>query len=208
MMRKRGMTNAVRYKRRNYFIKKNFQGKLILGYFLFMVAGCFIFAIVLALLSADSMTMVYQNNDLKIGQTPFMLIKQLLTAHWVSIVVGSAFVVVIAMFITHRLAGPMFRLERAVDNMVDGQLDDVICLREKDEGKELAAKLNQFNRDLSENITELKKRSQNIDDLLAQYSSIDPAHATAEDCASIHNSITRQNQIIREIAELYQLLDD
>lgn len=202
------MTNAVRYKRRNYFIKKNFQGKLILGYFLFMVAGCFIFALVLVLLSADSMTMVYQNNDLKIGQTPFMLIKQLLTAHWIFIVVGSALVVVIAMFITHRLAGPMFRLERAVDNMVDGQLDDVIHLREKDEGKELAAKLNQFNRGLSENIAELRKRSQNIDDLLAQYASIDPAHATAEDCASIQNSITRQNQIIREIADLYKLLDD
>ncbi len=202
------MTNAVRYTRRNYFIKKNFQGKLILGYFLFMVAGCFIFALVLVLLSADSMTMVYQNNDLKIGQTPFMLIKQLLTAHWIFIVVGSALVVVIAMFITHRLAGPMFRLERAVDNMVDGQLDDVIHLREKDEGKELAAKLNQFNRGLSENIAELRKRSQNIDDLLAQYASIDPAHATAEDCASIQNSITRQNQIIREIADVYKLLDD
>jgi len=130
-----------RYKRRNYFIKKNFQGKLILGYFLFMVVGCLVFAVILAILSADSMTVVYQDNELQIGQTPFMLIKQLITAHWIAIVVGSAFVVVGAMFITHRLAGPMFRLERAADNMVAGQLNDVIYLREKDEGKELAAKL-------------------------------------------------------------------
>ncbi len=202
------MTNVVRYKRRNYFIKKNFQGKLILGYFLFMVAGCFIFAIILALLSADSMTMVYQNNDLRIGQTPFMLIKQLLTAHWISIVLGSAFVVVIAMFITHRLAGPLFRIERAVDNMLSGQLDDVIYLREKDEGKELAAKLNQFNLELSGNIAEIKKRSKNIDDLLTQHAAIDLATATAEDCASIYNSITRQNQIIRDIVASYQLIDD
>ncbi len=198
----------IRYKRRNYFIKKNFQGKLILGYFLFMVLGCLIFAGILALLSADSMTMVYQDNDLRIGQTPFMLIKQLLTAHWISIVVGSAFVVVGAMFITHRLAGPMFRLERAVDNMVSGQLNDVIYLREKDEGKELAAKLNQFNTKLSENISEIRKRSQNIDDLLAQYSSIEQSDTTVEDCASIQNSIDRQNQAIREIVETYQLLDE
>jgi methyl-accepting chemotaxis protein len=201
------MTKA-RYKRRNYFIKKNFQGKLILGYFLFMVVGCLIFAIILAILSADSMTMVYQDNDLQIGQTPFMLIKQLLAAHWISIVVGSVFVVVGAMFITHRMAGPMFRLERAVDSMTSGKLNDVICLREKDEGKELAAKLNQFNRGLSENIGQIRKRSQNIEDLLAQYSSIDPARATPEDCASIYNSIARQNQDVQEIVRTYQLLDE
>lgn len=196
------------YKRRNYFIKKNFQGKLILGYFLFMVAGCLVFAGILALLSADSMTVVYQDNDLQIGQTPFMLMKELLTAHWVSIVVGSLFVVVVAMGITHRLAGPMFRLERAVDNMIGGQLDDVIYLREKDEGKELAAKLNQFNQELSENIGLVRKRSQNIEDLLAQYSAIDPSPSKSEDYTSIQNSIARQNHAIREIIKIYQLLDE
>lgn len=196
------------YKRRNYFIKKNYQGKLILGYFLFVVVGCLIFAISLALLSADSMTMVYQDNDLHIGQTPFVLLKQLLTANWIFIVLGSGLVVLVAMFITHRLAGPMFRLERAVDNMNRGQLDDVIYLREKDEGKELAAKLNNFNRALSDQMGQIRKRSQNIEDLIVQYASIDPAKATAEDCAFIHNSITRQNKVVQEIARGYQLLDD
>lgn len=197
-----------KYKRRNYFIKKNFQGKLILGYFLFMVVGCLIFAGILAILSADSMTMVYQNNELQLGQTPFMLIKQLLAAHWISIVVGSAVVVVVAMVITHRMAGPMFRLERAVDNMNRGALNDVIYLREKDEGKDLAAKLNQFNQGLSEDLGKIQKLSKNIEDLVAQYSSIDPAKATAEDCASIHNSITRQNQAVQEIVRTFQLLDE
>lgn len=196
------------YKRRKYFIKKNFQGKLILGYFLFMVVGCFIFVSILVLLSADSMTVVYQDNDLQIGRTPFMLIKDLLTANWVFIVVGSLLVVVGAMLITHRLAGPMFRLERAVDNMISGQLDDVIYLREKDEGKELAAKLNQFNQELSENIGLIRKRSQNIEDLLAQYSAIDPSPSKSEDCTSIRNSIARQNQAVREIIKIYQLVDE
>jgi len=200
------MTKA-RYKRRNYFIKKNFQGKLILGYFLFMVAGCLIFAIILAMLSYDSMTLVYQDSELQIGQTPFMLIKELLTAHWISIIVGSIFVVVVAMMITHRLAGPMFRLERALDNMIAGQLDDVIYLREKDEGKELAAKLNLFNKELSQDLRQLEKRSQNIVDLLAQSSSLRHEETAPEDCTSIHNSIARQNTAIQEITTKYQLLN-
>jgi methyl-accepting chemotaxis protein len=196
------------YKRRNYFIKKNFQGKLILSYFLFMVVGCIIFAGILMLLSANSMTMVYQNNELQIGQTPFMLIRQIITAHWIAIVVGSALVVVGAMIITHRMAGPLFRLERAVDNMNSGQLDDVIYLREKDEGKELAAKLNAFNANLSQDMAEIKKFSKNIEDLELQYASMDSEHVSAEDCASILNSIVRQNQAIKDIVMAYQLLDN
>jgi len=196
------------YKRRNYFIKKNFQGKLILGYFLFMVFACLIFTVIFALLSADSLTVVYQDNDIQIGQTPFMMAKQLLTANWILIVAGSALVVMVAMRLTHRLAGPLFRLERAVDNMTGGQLNDVIYLREKDEGKELAAKLNLLSKELSQDFRKIKKQSHNIEDLLVQYASLELENATSDDFAFIHDSIVRQNDVIQKITTKYQLLDE
>ncbi|MCX5869824.1 MAG: methyl-accepting chemotaxis protein [Deltaproteobacteria bacterium] len=196
------------YKRRNYFIKKNFQGKLILGYFLFMVGGCFLFTIILAALSADTLTVVYRNNDLQLGQTPLMLLKQILTAYWIFIIVGGGVIIVAAMLITHRMAGPIFRLERTLNNMVSGRLDDVICLRKKDEGKEIAAKLNQFNQELSEKIRQVENCSKNIDALLVQYSILDSSTATREDIQSIHASIAGQNQAIQTIAKTFQLLDE
>ena len=201
------MTKAG-YKRRNYFIKKNFQGKLILGYFLFVVTGCLLFTVILALLSANSLTVVYQDNDLQIGQTPFMLVKQLLTANWIFLIAGSAFVVVIAMMITHRLAGPLFRLERAVDNMSNGQLNDVIYLREKDEGKELAVKLNLFNTRLSHDFEHIDSKSSSIGDILAQYSSLDPKKISPDDYHSLFQSIARQNKSIKGVIAKYQLLDE
>jgi len=196
------------YKRRNYFIKKNFQGKLILGYFLFMVGGCFLFTIILAALSADTLTVVYRNNDLQLGQTPLMLLKQILTAYWIFIIVGGGVIIVAAMLITHRMAGPMFRLERTVNNMVSGRLDDVIFLREKDEGKEIAAKLNQFNQELSEKIRQIENCSKNIDALLVQYSILNSSTATREDIQSIHVSIAGQSQTVQEITKTFQLLDE
>lgn len=196
------------YKRRNYFIKKNFQGKLILGYFLFMVGGCFLFTVILAALSADTLTVVYRNNDLQLGQTPLMLLKQILTAHWIFIIVGGVVIVVAAMLITHRMAGPIFRLERAVGNMVSGRLDDVICLRGKDEGKEIAAKLNRFNRELSEKIRQIDNCSKNIDDLLVQSSVENSSIATSNDIQSIHASIAGQNQVIQTIVKTFKLLDE
>ena len=197
-----------RYKRRNYFIKKNFQGKLILGYFLFMVVGCLIFVLALTYLSSDSMTVVYSNNDLQIGQTPFMLLKQLIAAHWIFIVVGAAMVVLVATRITHHVAGPMFNLERSLDYMIDGRLDNVIHLRKKDEGKELAAKINQFNTELSADIGIIKKRSKNIQELLSNLAILNPEKRSQDDLESIHISIQRQNKMIEDIVKKYQLLNE
>jgi len=196
------------YKRKNYFIKKNFQGKLILGYFLFMVVGCLIFILALSYMAADSMTVVYSNNNLQIGQTPLMLFKQLLAAYWVFIVIGAVLVVVIATRITHRVAGPMFNLERSLDYMIDGKLDNVIYLRNKDEGKELAVKINQFNAELSSQIRIVRKRSTNIQELLSNYAVLNPESRSQEDLESIYASIKKQNQMIGEIVNQYILLDE
>ncbi len=197
-----------RYKRKKYFIKKNFQGKLILGYFLFMVVGCLIFMLALSYLVSDSMTVVYSNNDLQIGQTPFMLFKQLIAANWIVIVLGAAMVVVIATRITHRVAGPMFNLERSLDFMISGRLDNVIHLRKNDEGKELAAKINHFNRELSSEMKTLQKRSRNIQELLSNYAVLNPEKRSQDDLESILASIQKQNQMIAEIVNQYKLLDD
>lgn len=202
------MKSQKPYKRRNYFIKKNFQGKLILGYFLVMLAGCFIFALALTWMSSESITVVYSNNDLQIGQTPFMLMKQLILANWFVVVIGGAIVVFVATRITHRLAGPMFNLERSLDKMIDGKLDTVIYLRKKDEGKELAAKINQFNAELSASVMQVSKRSQDIEVLLSICSSL-PAGATKEkELDSIHASILKQTKAIGKIVDRYSLLNE
>ena len=196
------------YKRRNYFIKKNFQGKLILGYFLFMLVGCLIFVVALSWLASDSMTVVYDGNDLQIGQTPFMLLKQVIAAHWFAIVLGGVLVVTLATRITHRIAGPLFNLERSLDKMIDGRLDTVIYLRKNDEGQEIAVKINQFNVELGSDIKKIRKRSQNITELLVRYSVLSTENISREDCESIYTSIRTQNAAIQDLIEQYTLPDE
>jgi methyl-accepting chemotaxis protein len=137
-----------------------------------------------------------------------MLFKQLIAAHWIVIVLGAAMVVVIATRITHRVAGPMFNLERSLDYMIDGKLDNVIYLRKNDEGKELAAKINQFNAELSSDVGIIRKRSKNIQELLSNYAVLNPKKRTEEELNSIHASIQKQNQMIEEIVKHYTLPDD
>ena len=198
------------YKRRNIFIKKDFQGKLILGYFLFVTGGCLFFIVLLAFFSADTLTVSYTNNDLQLGQTPIMLMKSVLAAHWVFIVVGTMFLVVAAMLITHRIAGPLFRIEKALDNMVAGNLNDIISLREKDEGKDLAKKINLFNLELSGAIRDVKNHSEAIADLIKQTqvkSSQLPAELK-EEFDSLCWGIEEKNKKIQTMCSTYSLRDE
>ena len=197
------------HKRRNFFIKKDFQGKLILGYFLFVTGGCLFFIVLLGSFSADTLTISYSNNNLQLGQTPIILLKEILAAHWIFIISGSVFIVIAAMLITHRIAGPMFRFEKSLDNMLKKNLNDTIFLRTKDEGKELAKKINDFNQSLSISLKNLSGHSDAITALLEQASanSSDISEEEMDELKSILWSVQENNKKIQTICKSYTLKD-
>ena len=196
------------YKRRNYFIKKNFQGKLILGYFLFVIGGCLFFIVLLGLFSADSLTINYKNYDIQLGQTPLMLLKEVIAAHWVFLVAGGTLLVIASMFLTHRIAGPFFRLEKTLNNMSSGNLNDIIYLRKEDEGKDLADKINSFNKFLSSKIRTIQQHSRAIEELYIQYNTLNRNQADPEEIAAILQSIKQHNDIIQEISNSFTLRNE
>ncbi len=197
------------YKRRNFFIKKDFQGKMILGCFLFVTGGCLLFIVLLGFFSANSMTILYSNHDLQLGQTPVMLIKQVLEANWVLIVVGGIFLVVASMLLTHRIAGPLFRFEQALDRMADGRLDETIHLRKKDEGKELAEKFNTFNGRLSKSLRMLTNHSVALQSLIEQAATMEELSAEQKErLASLCWSMQEHNRKILATCNSFRLKDD
>ena len=199
-----------KYKRRNFFIKKEFQGKLILGYFLFVTVGCLFFILVLGYFSADTLTIAYSNNDLQLGQTPIMLLKKTLTAHWIFIILGAVVTVIGAMLITHRIAGPLFRLEKALGNMLNKNLADTIYLRSKDEGQELATQINLFNQELSATVKMIHFNSSAIAELLERAKGLSkgiPAEQL-EEMKSIYWSVEEKNKKILAECASYTLKDE
>jgi methyl-accepting chemotaxis protein len=195
-------------KNRNFFIKKDLQGKMILAIFIAVLGSCVIFALLFGLFSADTMTISYSNNALQMGQTPVMLLKKAIAANWVFLVIGGSVLVLLAMIGTHRIAGPLFRFEKALDNMENGNLNDIIHLRSTDEGKDLARKINDFNKLLSAKIGDINKCSMAVNDLLNQLQANEPAKLAPEELASICQAIQRNNNKIRETGGFFILNDE
>jgi methyl-accepting chemotaxis protein len=200
---------AQPYKRRNFFIKKDFQGKLILGYFLFVTGGCLFFLCLLGLFSADTLIISYTNHELQLGQTPIMLLKETLAAHWLFLVIGGAFLVAAAMLVTHRIAGPLFRLEKTLESMLKGNLNDTIYLRTTDEGKDLAKKINDFNANLSLAVNNLQGNAEAIASLLelARQKAESLGHEQQEELQSIYWNINEKTNRIKAICASYTLKD-
>lgn len=196
------------YKRRKFFIKKDFQGKLILGCFLLVAGGGLLFNVLLGLLSADTLTISYTNKDLQLGQTPFMLIKQVLTANWFLLVIGGGFVMLASLLLSHRIAGPLYRFETTLDNMQQGRLDNIIQLRDKDEGKELARKINEFNVQLSQSFTLISQNSKALQILTEQALTLDLPEKEKEQLASLCWSMQEHNRKIRNNCNFFCSRDE
>ncbi len=198
------------HKRRNIFIKKDFQGKLILGYFLFVVGGCLFFFVLLGFFSADSLTISYQNHDLQFEQTPIMLFKKAISTYWLFIVVISVFLIAGTMFITHRIAGPIYRFEKTLDRMLNKDLNTTIKLRPKDEGKALAEKINQFNKELSQTLNTLQRNTKALEELLSdtKKTSSSITHEKKEELLGLLRSMEEKNKQNISSCSSYILKDD
>ena len=181
---------------------------MILGFFLFVIGSIILFAIILAMFSADSMTMSYKNNNLQLGQTPVMLLKDALAANWVFIIFGGSLLVVAALFISHRIAGPQFRFEKALKNMNDGNLNDTIHLRTNDEGNTLATHINSFNSQLSQKIREIDRHAEAIEKLLKQTDQTDVSAVDKDSLSESSDSLRKHTDAIRKVTTSFTLLDE
>lgn len=164
---------ANRYKRRfkNLFLKKELQGRYVFKVFLLYTIAALIFTLFFGYISSGTQSMVYEDYQLKLGKTPLILWRQMIVSNWIFIVIGGIALVLVSIVLTHRFAGPLFRFEKCLNNMLSGNLNDKIYLRQKDEAKDIGEKFNQFNGMLSQKISEVKQLVQQME---AELSDLDP----------------------------------
>ena len=167
-------------RRRNFFIKKDVQGRYIFTTFLLVIFSCLLYIYIYSRLAADTLTISYKNSVLDITRTPIMVAREMLMANWIFIVTGGFFISFLTMFITHRFAGPLHRFEMALGEMIGGNHSTVIRLRNHDEGRELAAMINQYNDKVSDEIRALRETTLDIRESLdAAAASTDHAEVRA-----------------------------
>ncbi|MCG8639640.1 MAG: hypothetical protein MI862_07880 [Desulfobacterales bacterium] len=126
-----------------------------------------------------------------------------MSTQWFFVVFGGGLIIIITLILTHRVAGPFYRFENSLDEMIDGNLSNKIILRRKDEGKELAQKINAFNYELSDKLAIMENFNSNI-----AVSSEQLKNALAQSGLDKDRYAPIINEILKNQKNIQTLIDD
>lgn len=133
------MNQPVVNKRRTVFIQRAFQGRFI-GWMLVMIllfAVCSAF--ILYLLLASDLQSEARSAHLRIADTWQKLGTSIVIGNLVSALFAGICVAVVVLYISHKIAGPLYRFQKLFGEVGRGNLDMSASLRETDQMKELAS---------------------------------------------------------------------
>ncbi len=148
-------------RRKKYFIKPGFQSRLTAIFILIVIivaniVGALVYGFSVEKLESNLVEEAKLPVDSKqLGQA---LLPGVIIAELISIFV----VAFICIFVTHTIAGPVYRMEKVVRNIGEGDLTHFIKLRPKDELKDLADSMNEMTMGLRNKIIGFKESVANI----------------------------------------------
>ena len=146
----------VKNRRRNYYIDKEFQTIFILKFCSLIAIGSIISGLIVYAMSRATVTTTFVNSRLTIKSTAdFILPAVLLSGAVVIVLIGLA-TIIMTLFISHKIAGPLYRLDKDVQEITAGNLRVVFRLRTGDELKPLVGSMNNMTNTLRTRITEAK----------------------------------------------------
>ncbi|MCK5324345.1 MAG: hypothetical protein KAJ45_09365, partial [Desulfobulbaceae bacterium] len=127
-----------RYKRRNYFIKKEFQSKFILKFCLILLGGIVLSTGLLLAFSRDTLTTSFDHSRLVVENTGMALLPSIIYTNLITLGLITLAAIVVTLFASHKIAGPMFRIEKELKSIGAGKLDRQISFRQNDQAVEIA----------------------------------------------------------------------
>ena len=140
------------YKRRNYFIKKDFQLRFILKFCAIVLVGGALSASLLLLLNRDTLTSSFTDSRLTIQNTWTAILPDVLMTGIITLILITLAAIAVTLFVSHKIGGPLFRLEQEVREIGEGNLARKVRFREKDQITPLAEGVNRMAENLNKKV--------------------------------------------------------
>ncbi len=150
------MNNNPIFRRRNYFIKKNFQVNFTVKFLIIILIEAFLAAGLFLYMSKGTLTTGYLGSELRIARTYDFFLPMLLLSNLIIVGISAVIGIAVLIFLSHRIAGPLYRFENILDSIKKGDLTQRFKLRENDQFVELANSINEHTDTLDKNMGHLK----------------------------------------------------
>ena len=162
--RRTQMKRSNANKRKNYFIRKGFQKNFIIKFCSLIIVGSILSGMLIFMMSRSTVTTTFKNSRLGIKSTADYILPAVLLSSFVNIFLISFAAIAITLFTSHRIVGPLYRIEKDIDEMASGNLSKKFSLRKSDEIKSLADSLNNMIQSLRNDMKDIKHVFSEIED--------------------------------------------
>ncbi len=142
-------------KRKQVFVKKDFQLRFVLKFCFLILGGVVVSTGLLFLLSQNSLTSAFNHSRLVIKSTGFAILPAVIYTNLIALGLITLATIFVTLIVSHKIAGPMFRFEKELSEIGEGNLTKKIVLRKEDQMVEMAGCLNRMVENLQGKIVEI-----------------------------------------------------
>lgn len=154
------MQQGAKYRRKQYFVAKKFQlkyvGTILALVFLTAIMCSYLVYYTMMVIMGDKIANVYPQGRL------MSIVNTVNIRILVSMLLLTPIITIIGIFASHKIAGPIDRIERFLGSMAGGDFSQVLTLRKKDE---LISLVNGINGVVNSVKSTVKRANAHIDDL-------------------------------------------
>ena len=154
-------------RRKNYYIKKEFQRNFILKFCSLVLLGSILSGVIIYLMSKATVTTSFENLRLVIKSTADYILPAVFLSGVIIVIVTGAATIFITLFTSHKIAGPLYRIDQDIREVAEGNLDKEFNLRQGDEIKPIAEGLSIMVHFLRDEVRSLKKDIAELESLSA-----------------------------------------
>jgi methyl-accepting chemotaxis protein len=147
----------VKFKRRQYFIKRKFQAVFILKFLLVLVFGAILSVVITLMTTGETLTSSFEGSRLVIEKTSLAILPSVIFTNVITTTVIGILAVVVTLLVSHKIAGPMFRFEKDLEEISQGNLKKQIHIRANDQFGSVAENLNKMVESLNGKLCEIKQ---------------------------------------------------
>jgi len=198
------MAEQVAYRRKKYLIAKKFQlkyvGMILLLVTLTAVMCSYVIYYTMMITMGDKLANVYPQGRL------MSIVNTMNARILVSMLLIAPLVVMIGIFASHRIAGPIYRIEKRLVSLVGGDLTAPLTLRRNDELMSLASGINMVTESMKATVKREKAAIGSIStsmENLRRLATAQPINGAALDQAL--DKLNEEVSVLREEVEKYKI---
>ncbi|MBI5563235.1 MAG: HAMP domain-containing protein [Deltaproteobacteria bacterium] len=155
-------------KRKTVYIRKRFQADFAVKFLALIVVEAVLAVGVLGYLAMGTVVTGYSGGEVVVAGGRDYFLPAALLANLVIIGVTAVAGFIVLLFVSHKLAGPLYRFEKSLEEIAKGDLTHRFRLREGDEMNSLAERLNEFNSKMEELVGRIQRESDALGGMVAE----------------------------------------